>query len=209
YAGKHPNVILLKHDRPRGFGAALRTALEKAQHPLFFYSSFDYPYQPSDLRKLIDRINDVDLVTGFRSAVPVPAVEKIIRRALAVSLRILIGLHSEMLPGWLGFKAHLYARFAQLFFGVHVTDTDSAFKLFRREILTQFPIQSDGPFAHVEILAKTNFLTFWVDEIPIGAQPGAKPVTLLPAFSWRERWRDMKRVFLDPDFLPGPSSGEL
>jgi glycosyltransferase involved in cell wall biosynthesis len=202
YAAKHSHVVLLRHAQPLGFGAALRTALEKAQYPLFFYTAFDYPYQPADLRKLLDRINDVDLVTGFRSAVPVPGVEKVLRKLLAIAARVLIGLRTEPLPGWLGVKSHLDARFVQLFFGVHVGDTDSAFKLFRREILT-FPIQSDGPFVHVEILAKANFLTCWVDELPIGAQAGSKAEVLLPRFRWRDRWRDMRRVFSDPDFGSG------
>src|SRR5262249_42883783 len=119
-------------------------------------------------------------------------------------LRILIGMPPEPLPGWLGPKAHIHARLMQFFFGVHVGDTDSAFKLFRREIFARIPIQSDGPFVHVEIMAKANFLTSWMDEIRGGAQDGAKRESLLPGISWRERWRDMQRASSRPDFGPAP-----
>ena len=84
----------------------------------------------------------------------------------------------------------------RLVFGVHLLDTDGAFKLFRREVFDRIPIQSDGPFVHVEILAKANFLTCWMDEIPIGAsEPNA-----MPAFSWNGRKRDLRRVLSRPDF---------
>src|SRR5438270_148794 len=55
-AERIPHLRLLKHDAPRGFGASLRTALAEAKHPLFFYTAADYPYTPSDLRPLLERI---------------------------------------------------------------------------------------------------------------------------------------------------------
>jgi hypothetical protein len=204
FGAKHPALILLRHEQPRGFGAALRTALEKARFPLFFYTSFDYPYKPSDLRKLLERINDVDVVTGFRSAAPIPNGIRTARVIFGLVLRILIGMPPEPLHGWLGTKAHFYSRLVQLFFGVHVGDTDSAFKLFRREIFAQMPIQSEGLFVHVEILAKANFLTCWMDEIPIGAQDGSKLDALVPQIRLRERWPDMQHVFSRPDFGHDP-----
>ena len=204
YSAKHPEVMILRHERPKGFGACLRTALQRARHPLFFYTALDYPYRPSDLKKLLERINEVDIVTGFRSAAPVPETIRTLRGIWGILLRILIGMPPEPLDGWLGAKAHLYSHLMQLFFGVHVGDTDSAFKLFRREIFTRIPIQSNGPFVHVEILAKANFLTCWMDEIPISVQDGAKPEMLIPEFQFRERLRDMHRLFSRPDFGPWP-----
>src|SRR5438128_192157 len=53
FAAKHTEVIVVRCEQPRGFGAALRMALERAKHPLFFYTSLDCPYQPSDLQKLL------------------------------------------------------------------------------------------------------------------------------------------------------------
>ena len=50
--------------RAAGFGACLRTALAEANHPLFFYTALDYPYTPSDIRPMLDRINLRDEILG-------------------------------------------------------------------------------------------------------------------------------------------------
>jgi glycosyltransferase involved in cell wall biosynthesis len=152
-AEQFAEVVVLPPPPLRGFGACLRSALEKAKYPLFFYSALDYPYVPHELRKLLDRIDDVDLVSGYRAAQPLPLSARIFQTVVNLSARILIGLHREKLDGWLGANAHFYSWFAGLVFGVPVRDVDSAFKLFRREIFARIPIQSDGVFVHTEILA--------------------------------------------------------
>src|SRR6266404_4481740 len=188
FAVKHPEVVLVKQDQQHGIGACLRLALSQAKHPLFFYTALDYPYQPADLQKLLERIDDVDVVNGFRAALPFPPNTALLRGAFNLLVRIFIGLRRESAPGWLGWPLMTYARLMRTFFGVHLLDPDSSFKLCRREIFERIPIQSDGPFVHTEILAKANFLTCWMDEIPIGAQAGSSAEALLPVFSWKERW---------------------
>ena len=51
----------------------------------------------------------------------------------------------------------------------------------------RIPIQSDGLFVHTEIIAKANFMTLWMDEVPIGAQGGVPPAALEIPFNLRER----------------------
>src|SRR5947209_1620082 len=63
-AGRVSHLRVLRHDARRGYGACLKTALAQAQHPLFFYTAADYPYTPTDLRKLLDRIEVRDEVFG-------------------------------------------------------------------------------------------------------------------------------------------------
>src|SRR5438552_4122692 len=53
-AARHPAVRIVRHDARRGFGAALRTGLKESHHPLVFYTACDYPYSPTDLKKLLD-----------------------------------------------------------------------------------------------------------------------------------------------------------
>jgi len=205
FATKHPQVILLRQEQQHGVGAALRVALAQAKHPLFFYTSLDYPYQPADLQKLLERINDVDVVNGLRSALPFPPNVALLRSIYNFAARVLIGVRRESAPGWLGTPLTFYTRLMRTLFGVHLLDPDSSFKLFRREIFARIPIQSNGPFVHTEILAKANFLTCWMDEIAIGAQSNSTPDTLRPKFSWKEHWRDLRHVFFRPEFgEPGP-----
>jgi glycosyltransferase involved in cell wall biosynthesis len=200
-ASSHPEVQVLSSGQVHGFGAALRAAIDKARYPLFFYTALDYPYQTSDLRKLLDRIDDVDFVSGYRTAVPPPLWLQRTRRVLDLTLRILIGLQREPQPGWLGWKLHSYARFVRLLFGVHLVDVESAFKLFRRELLASVPIQSDGPFVHTEIVAKLNFRGCWMDELPIGAQGGVPREALAIPFRMRDRWQDLRRLLSRSTFV--------
>jgi glycosyltransferase involved in cell wall biosynthesis len=201
-ANQNPEVVLIQEPSASGFGAALRTALAKAQYPLFFYTSFDYPYAPSDLRKLLDRIDNVDLVCGYRSAQRLPTLARLAQALVNVIAFVLIGLKRDNHPGWLGWKTRVYHWFVRILLGVHVTDVDSAFKLFRREIFARIPLQSDGVLVHTEIIAKANFLNCWIDEIPIGAAGGAKLESLVISFSWREHWKGMGRLLNHPDFGP-------
>ena len=43
----------------------------------------------------------------------------------------------------------------------------------RRDILPRIPLQSDGPMAHVELLAKANYLGCVLgEEVPFAIEPG-------------------------------------
>jgi len=201
-ASQNPEIALIQDPNAHGFGAALRSALEKARYPLFFYTSLEYPYAPADLRKLLDRMDDVDLVSGYRAALRLSRSARILQAIINLVTMILIGLKRDGLPGWLGWKAHTYSWLVRFLLGVHVIDVDSAFKLFRREIFARIPIQSDGILVHTEIIAKANFLNCWMDEIPIGAAAGAKAELLVIPFSWREHFLGMRRLLGRPDFGP-------
>ena len=201
-ASQNSEIALIPVPTARGFGAALRSALANAHYPLFFYTSLEYPYAPADLRKLLDRIDDVDLVSGYRTALRLPRSARFLQAVINVVTIVLIGLKRDGLPGWLGWKAHAYSWLVRFLLGVHVIDVDSAFKLFRREAFARIPIQSDGILVHAEIIAKANFLNCWMDEIPIGATGGAKTQSLHIPFSWREHFRGMRRLLGRPDFGP-------
>jgi glycosyltransferase involved in cell wall biosynthesis len=206
-AGRHKEIVLLRHETPKGFGAALRTALGVARHPLFFYSALDYPYQTTDLRKLLERMDDVDVISGFRAARRPPDWYRNVRFVTDILIRVLIGLPREPLSGWLGGKVHFYNRIMRTVFGTQLDDVESAYKLFRREVFERMVIQSDGPFVHTEIVAKANFMTLWMDEVPIGAQGGVPPEALVVPFKMSERWRDLRRVLFQPEF-PAPKKTE-
>ena len=62
-ARKFPRLEVLRHEAPRGVGAALRTALAAAKQPLFFYTLCDPRYRPDDLPRLLAVIDPVHLVT--------------------------------------------------------------------------------------------------------------------------------------------------
>ena len=196
---KLPHARLLRHDLPQGFGACLRTALPETQHPLFFYTSLDYPYAPVDLGKLLTRIahtdeylkRQLDVVSGCRTGRPVPGVWRVMGQGFRGFSRFALGLPLDPLPGWLGFHEHLRSWIVWLLFGDPLTDPNSAFKLFRKSVFDKFPIQCDGQFVHVELIAKATFITCLMDELPLTPKPDP-----LPAVPWGEFWK----VLRDPKF---------
>ena len=196
---KHLNV--LKHDSHKGFGASLRTALEQAKHPLFFYTALDYPYAPHDLAKLLQRIEvrdavlgkQPDLVSGCRTGRPTPGPIAIFGKAWRLLWRVALGLQLEPLPAWPGLRGYLYGLFVGCTFNVPLADVNSKFKLFRTAFLKRFPIQSNSDFVHTELVAKATFLTSILDELPLSP---AEALEVKPASVWRDFWR----VFNNPDF---------
>ena len=201
------HLYLERHEARRGYGACIRTALEKARYPLFFYTGFDHPYQPADLKTMLHNIEEtdpdsgekVDLVNGFRTTTPLPNWRRILGKWYRVFLRVALGANSDPLPGWLGAEAHRLARKMRILFGVRLHDINSRFKLFRRKIFDRFPIQSDGDFVHGEIMAKANFLGCMMLELPIAQRPGPIPVSPEPpppTDAGKELWA----VFHNPKF---------
>ncbi len=212
-AERSRNTRVLKLDRPGGFGACLRLALPEAQHPLIATSSADYPYTPADLAKLLARI-DVetefqdgmsdalvmrmpDIVNGCRTGVAVPLFWKSLGRLYRGFARIALGLPLDPLPGWYGLREHLRILGAWIVYGVPLEDPNSAFKVYRRAFLERFPIQSDGDFARIELVAKSTFLTCILDEIPL--TPKSAPI---PHATWNRT--DRKKVFGNPQFTHRP-----
>jgi glycosyltransferase involved in cell wall biosynthesis len=200
-----PHTRILRHETRRGFGASLRTALAEARHPLFFFTALDYPYTPSDLRPMLDRINirdevlgkQPDLISGCRTGLPTPGIVLWTGRAWQLFWRIFAGMpFTEPLP-WHGWPACRRRFFAKWIYGVPLADVNSCFKLFRTDFLRRFPIQSEGDFVHTELVAKATFLTSIMDEIPLSPKPDAVPPI-------GDTAADCRRVFRDPLFTMPP-----
>jgi glycosyltransferase involved in cell wall biosynthesis len=192
-------VRLLRHDEPKGVGACLRSAMLFAQHPLVATVSCDYPYQPGDLKKLLDAIDRADLVSGCRTE-PIPSGLLRLGRIYRTAVRILFGIPLEPRPGWRGWSAWRRAVCDRWVYGVRLWDAGSAFKLFRKSVIERIPIQSDGDFVHVELMAKANFLGCVMAEVPIGRLGSSFKGVIEPRL--RTESGDRRRVFRKPRFTP-------
>ena len=207
-----PVVIVLTHATRLGTGACLRAALAVATHPLILHTAADYPYTPGDLAVFLERIEAADermegvkasLVAGCRTGRPVPTLWLAVGFAYRNFLRFALGIPTEPLRGWLGFREHLRSWTAWVVYGVPFVDPNCAFKLYRRSALDRFPIQCDGDKVHVELAAKLTFLTSLIDEVPLTPKPDA-----VPQVSWRERRSFFHRAIFypPPGLIPEPPS---
>lgn len=202
----HPRLRVVAHATPRGVGAALRTGLAEARRALIFYTLLDPRYRPEILAGFLARkmpetdepeIDHVHLLSGYRAGVRVPAVLRAIGWVWRMSLRVVFSIPSTPLPGWLGWRRHLGGLAARIFLGVHHKDATCPARLLRRDILPRIPIQSDGPMAHVELVAKANFLGCMMgEEVPLAIEPGPYHCDAGAIYC------EAKRVFDHPDFGP-------
>lgn len=167
---EHPHLRRLHPAGPPGAGAALRAGLAKARNPLLVFAHCDPRYRPEDLKRLLERIDAVDLVIGCRIR-PVPPLLGVIGWFYRKAARVLVGLTLEPLPSWLGWKNRLYHGLVRGMTGVRLHDVNCGFQLFRREMVASIPIQAAGAFASTEIIAKANFLGCLMDEVPIAGPP--------------------------------------
>lgn len=154
-----------------GFGAALRVGLRAARFPLVCYARWEPWLKPSELKSFLRRIDKVDLVTGYRQLPP-----------------------GSRMP-WSDWA---YRWFVRLAFGVPMRDNGCLFLMARRSGFARIVVQSDSLFAHVEVLAKANFLGSLMDEAPVSC-PSLSPRS---DCSCRGIFADARQVFSHPDFGP-------
>src|SRR5262245_25888987 len=183
-ADAFPALRVIRHEKPQGEGAALRAGLEAATRPLVFYTLCQPEYRPDDLGKLLARtikleeggvvkeIDHVHLMTGFRAGIPVPLWMRILSWFWWLFCYAVFSYSPRRAPGRLGVRRTLGWLLARTLFGVCYRDSACPFRLWRRDILARIPIQSKGPFAHVELVAKANFLAcMMAEELPLDVKP--------------------------------------
>jgi glycosyltransferase involved in cell wall biosynthesis len=210
-ADAFPVVRVVRLDQPRGEGAALRAGLQAATKPLVFYTLCEPAYRPEILKQLFaqkytnengvegSEIDHVHLMTGFRAGRKVPSLLRALGWLARTAYWVMLADSLRPLPGRLGWRRQLGWVLSRLLFGVRTRDVTCPVRLLRREILPRIPIQSDGPFAHVELLAKANFLGMgglMGEEVPLDVVP--------PAYRGDAGvfFRDGQKVFNKPDFGP-------
>jgi glycosyltransferase involved in cell wall biosynthesis len=207
-ATKNTRLKILSHPGRKGYGAAVKTALDAAQYPLFFYTSVDHGWNPNDLPRMLKALagkdeftgKQVEIVNGHRRGIALPAGRRRLGQFYRAVVRVVFGYTPEPAKGWLGPAENRYWWKCRLLFGLRVGDINSKFKLFRRSVFDRMVLQSDGEFIHAEILAKANFLGCLMDEVPLGDRPDPPPVPELGAEMWM--------VFRDPRFRsPVPTTG--
>jgi glycosyltransferase involved in cell wall biosynthesis len=199
---KISRLEVLRHESPAGVGAALRTALAFAKHPLFFYTLCDPRYRPDDLPRMLKAIDPVHCVAGYRAGRSVPLLWRTAGLCSRLLCRVILSAAPAPLPGWLGWRGHAAGLLARVFFGVRNRDVLCPYRLLRREIFARMPLQSNGPFVHIEILAKANFLGCILSEdVPLG--DANRPVQAEARDDPGENFfKDFRRVLDRPDFGP-------
>jgi dolichol-phosphate mannosyltransferase len=143
------NLKILRHERTRGKGAAIRAALARASGDFVVIQDADLEYDPSDLPALIAPLaaGDTDVVYGVRthdSAARGPA--------LFIGARMLTAL-------------------TNLLYRCRIHDEATCYKAFRRSLLNRIVLERDGFDFCPEVTAKICRLGKTIREVPIAYHP--------------------------------------
>jgi glycosyltransferase involved in cell wall biosynthesis len=208
---KDSRLRLVPHAPARGEGAALRSALPLARYPLLFYTLLDPRFVPADLGLFLEKkhqpkkpdleIDSVHIMNGFRAGRPMPILLRLLGMLWQAVSWLVFSYAPPKHPGWLGWRARLGWFVGRAVFAVRLHDLGCPFRLLRREVFARIPLQSDGPFVHVEILAKANFLgQIMGEEIPIRHHPPVDEPRV--GSSFRQRAAEFWHIVKHPDFGP-------
>lgn len=141
-------VRVLRHERNRGKGAAVRTALAEARGEFALIQDADLEYDPRDYPKLLEPLLDgrADAVYGTRFAV-------------GTERRVLYFWHS-VANRWLT----TLANFAS---GLNLTDVWTGYKAFRTALVRSIPLRSDGFSFEAELTIKMAQREAVIYELPV------------------------------------------
>ncbi|MCK5941320.1 MAG: glycosyltransferase family 2 protein [Planctomycetes bacterium] len=144
-------VRVLMHEHNRGKGAALRTGFEAAKGDVVVIQDADLEYDPQDYRALLQPIldGDADVVYGSRYLVDPEHPER----------------ERDAFGHYLGNRLLTFA--SNLATGLNLTDMETCYKCFRREVLQPIRIRSRRFTVEPELTAKVARSGARIWETPI------------------------------------------
>lgn len=163
-----PQVRAVHHETNRGYGGALQSGFEAAQHEYIFFTDGDGQFDVTEIPLLIELLDRADMALGWR----LKRADSFIRVINATAYRTLI----------------------RFLFGLRVRDIDCAFKLIPRRVIEAIELHSTGALISAELLIKACRAGFTYAEVGVhhyprlaGEQSGAKLSVILRMF--RELWK--------------------
>ncbi len=174
-----PRWRLLREVSNRGKGAALRRGFSQAHGDVILVQDADLEYDPSDYPALLEPI-----MNG--------------RSRVVYGSRILNTANRGYSAIWFYLGGRLVTLATNLLYGSRLTDEPTGYKVFRRELLQQIPLECEGFEFCPEITAKLLRLGEPILEVPIRYMPrkpdqgkkigwrdGVEALVTL----WRWRWQ--------------------
>ena len=147
-AAQDPRIKLFRHERNQGKGAALRTGFAHATAPIVLVQDADLEYDTTEYNLLIKPIlmGKADVVFGSRF--------------------LGHGAH-RVLYFWHSLGNRALTTLSNMVTDLNLTDIETCYKAFRREVLQRITIQEDRFGFEPEITAKVSRLKVRIYEVPI------------------------------------------
>ena len=173
------NVRVVHHVRNCGYGAALKSGIERARYGLIFFTDADGQFDLKEVAALLEQTDAYDIVAGYRARRQDPPH----RLLFAWGWNILV----------------------RLVLGIRIRDIDCAFKAFNRRVFNSIQIQSVGAMVNTEIFAQASKFGMTVKEVRVshfprrhGKPTGSKFAVISKAFRELIKMRRMLHT-ITPD----------
>jgi glycosyltransferase involved in cell wall biosynthesis len=140
-----PEVKIIIHGKNLGKGGAIRTGIKNSTGRIISIQDSDLEYDPADLPRLIK---------------PILQGENVVYGS-----RFLGKVENMKFRFYFGNK--ILSLFTRMLYGTPITDMETGFKIFRREVVENLNLESNGFDIEPEITAKILRSGFKIKEIPI------------------------------------------
>ena len=164
-AKKYSFIRVIHHRSNKGYGEALKSGFYSAKYEWIVFTDSDGQLDFSEVAKLIEVKNDVDIVVGYR----LDRQDSLVRKLFGT--------------GW--------TMLANLLLGTKVRDVDCAFKLINKKVIETIPrLESTrGGMISPELLGRAIKTGFKIKEVGVhhfsrtkGKQSGAELKVILKSF---------------------------
>lgn len=142
---EHANVVAVHHSVNRGYGAALTSGFRTATGDSIMFMDSDRQFDIADINALLPYVPYYDIVAGYRIQRKDPLYRRVYGK--------------------------LFGLVVWLLFGVHLRDTDCAFKIYRADLLNTIELTTPGALINTEMLARSKRRGATVVEVGVNHYP--------------------------------------
>jgi glycosyltransferase involved in cell wall biosynthesis len=143
-----PQIRLYRHEKNRGKGAAVRTALDRASGDFTVIQDADLEYDPTEYPRLLRPLLDGHADAVFGS-------------------RYMAGEQTRVLLFWHSLINKSLTLISNMFCNLTLTDMETGYKVFHTDLLKSIPIRSDRFGFEPEIVMKSAKRKLRIYEVPI------------------------------------------